>query len=132
MKIILIIFSAFFLISCSKFSKDTGEVISIPLTAVDSNREVVLPQGHSFRIVLPSNPTTGYAWKAVVDNPKVISVVSSKFDADSSGRVGVGGETTWVLMTRNKGNATLTFSHQRAWEEDVPPTRVVKFLLNVR
>ncbi len=132
MKIILIIFSAFFLISCSMFSKDTGAVVSKPLTAVDSNRVVVLPQDHSFRIVLPSNPTTGSTWKAVVDNPKVITVVSSKYDADSSGRIGVGGETTWVLMTRNKGDATLTFSYQRAWEEDVPPTRVVKFLLNVR
>ncbi len=114
------------------FSKDTGEVISKPLTAVDSNRKVVLPQGHSFRIVLPSNPTTGYTWKAVVDNPKVVTVVSSKFDADSSGRIGVGGETTWVLMTRNKGDATLSFSYQRSWEDDIPPTRVVEFLLSVR
>jgi inhibitor of cysteine peptidase len=114
------------------FSKDTGEVITKPLTAVDSNREVVLSQNRLFRIVLPSNPTTGYAWNVVVDNPNVITVDSSKYDADSSGRVGVGGETTWVLRTRNKGNATLNFSYQRAWEEDIPPTRVVKFLLNVR
>jgi inhibitor of cysteine peptidase len=132
MKNFLILMSALVLSSCSMFSKDTGEVISKPLTAVDSNREVVLPQNHIFRIVLPSNPTTGYTWNVVVDNPNVVSVESSKYLKDSSGRVGVGGETTWLLMAQHKGNATLLFSYQRVWEEDVPPTRVVKFLLNVR
>ena len=80
MKNFLILMSALVLSSCSMFSKDTGEVISKPLTAVDSNREVVLPQNHIFRIVLPSNPTTGYTWNVVVDNPNVVSVYNTYHD----------------------------------------------------
>jgi inhibitor of cysteine peptidase len=114
------------------FSINSREAITKPLTAVDSDREVVLSQNHLFRIVLPSNPTTGYSWNVSIDDSKIVAIESSNYVADNSGRVGVGGETTWVLMTHNKGNARLTFSYQRPWEEKVAPTRVVTFSINVR
>lgn len=113
-------------------SKDDGSVITRPFSAVDSSREIVLAPNHTFEIVLPSNPTTGYDWTLEVDHPEVVRNISHQFVADSSGRVGVGGNTTWTLHTRNSGRAILTFSYNRPWEEGTPPTRVVTFTMRVR
>ncbi len=114
------------------FSKDDGTVIKRPFSSVDASREIVLAPNRTFEIVLPSNPTTGYDWVVHVDHPEVIKNVSHKFAADSSGRVGVGGNTTWSLRTKKTGSAKLVFSYMRPWEEGVEPTRVVAFLIVVR
>ncbi len=114
------------------FSKEASNALSKPLTTSDTDREIVLPQNHLFHIVLPSNPTTGYSWNSTVDNGTIVSVESNKYVADASNRVGVGGETTWTLMTHQKGNAKVTFSYQRPWEENAAPTRVVTFSISVR
>ena len=120
-----------FLVSCST-SKDDGNFISRPFSAVDSAREIVLATNHTFEIVLPSNPTTGYDWALNIDHPEVVRNISHQFVTDSSGRVGVGGNTTWTLRTVNTGNALLIFSYNRTWETGTPPTRVVTFTLSVR
>lgn len=120
-----------FLLSCSA-SKDDGSVISRPFSAVDTNREIVLAPNHTFEIVLPSNPTTGYDWTIEISNSNIVRNISHKFVADSSGRVGVGGNTTWTLRTGITGDAILTFKYGRPWEKDTPPTRVETFTMNVR
>jgi inhibitor of cysteine peptidase len=120
-----------FLVSCST-SKDDGSVISRPFSAVDTNREIVLAPNHTFEIVLPSNPTTGYDWTIEINNSNIVRTISHKFVADSSGRVGLGGNTTWTLRTGITGDAILTFKYGRPWEKDTPPTRVETFTMNVR
>ena len=57
---------------------------------------------------------------------------SHQFVADSSGRVGAGGNTTWTLRTLKTGKALLTFSYSRSWEKESRPTRVVTFTMSVR
>ena len=126
----LMVFAIF--ASCSALYKDHGEIISRPFTSVDADREIVLSSNRNFQIMLPSNPTTGYDWILSNNRPDVITAISHKFIKDVSGRVGVGGETTWNLKTKKIGEAELSFSYQRAWVEGVPPTRVVTFKIVVR
>ncbi len=114
------------------FSKDDGTVIRRPFSSVDANRDIVLAPNRTFEIVLPSNPTTGYDWMVHVDHPEVVRNVSHKFTADSSGRVGLGGNTKWSLRTKKSGKTKLVFSYMRPWEEGVEPTRVVTFSIAVR
>lgn len=132
MKTILVLICFFLLASCSIFSNDEGLIHLKPLTAVDTDRKVVYSQNHKFEIMLPSNPTTGFSWVLAIDNPNTVSVKYSNYAAHPSGRVGVGGKTTWKLVTKDKGNAKLTFSYQRPWEENTAPTRVVHFSISVR
>jgi len=119
------------ILSCSA-SKDDGSVISRPFFAVDANREIVLAPNHTFEIVLPSNPTTGYKWTLEINNTNIVRNIAHKFVADSSGRVGVSGNTIWTLRTGRTGNALLTFKYGRIWEKDTPPTRVETFTMTVR
>jgi predicted secreted protein len=123
--------SLMFLVSCSA-SKDDGSIISRPFSSVDANREIVLAPNHTFEIVLPSNPTTGYEWTLEIDKTNIVRNIAHKFVADSSGRVGVGGNTIWTLRTGRTGNALLTFKYCRSWEKDTPPTRVETFTMSVR
>ena len=121
-----------FVISCTVLSTDKGEIISRPFTTVDTDREIVLSGNRSFEIVLPSNPTTGYNWVLDIDHPEVITNSGHRYVPDRSGRVGVGGETTWFHRTRANGEALLTYSYQSTREEGLLPTRVVTFRIVVR
>ena len=121
-----------YLHGCSSLTKNDGSVITRPFSAVDANRNIVLAPNHTFEIVLPSNPTTGYDWNVLVSNPDVVGDVSSKYSKDASGRIGAGGATTWTLRTGKIGETTLAFSYLRPWEKDTVPTRVVIFTINVR
>jgi predicted secreted protein len=114
------------------FWTDNGEIISRPFTAVDADREIVLSTNRSFEIVLPSNPTSGYHWNLEIDHPQVVLNSHHRFEPDRSGRIGVGGETTWFLRTRSDGIATLTYSYQLSSEVERHPTRVVTFRIVVR
>ena len=113
------------------FSSASSFPTTTLLTASDTDREIVFAQNHLFGIVLPSNPTTGYSWNVDINNPSIVSIQSQKYKSDSGGRVGVGGITTWTLLTHKKGDAKITFSYQRPWEENTPPTRVVTFSISV-
>jgi len=122
----------FVIASCSALTKDDGNVIQRPFSAVDASKVIVLEPGRTFQIVLQSNPTTGYGWHLSIDQPNVVKEVAENYIADSSGRVGVGGETTWTLRTHVSGIAKLTFSYGRSWATDSPVTRTVNFSINVR
>jgi len=119
------------LLSCSSV-KDSGNVISRAFSAVDSARELVLAPNHAFEIVLASNPTTGYDWTVQIENSAIVQKVSQTFEADSSGRVGAGGNTTWTFQTDRVGKTEITFLYHRPWEKETPPTRVVTFQISVR
>ncbi|MBT4524234.1 MAG: protease inhibitor I42 family protein [Phycisphaerae bacterium] len=131
MKLLFSILCLFVLTSCSTFSKDGTEVITRPFSDVDSERKIVLSVGRTFEIVLPSNPTTGYSWTLLIENPKIISNESHAYTPDAGGRVGVGGNTIWNLKARKEGETSLTFSYQRPWEENTQPTKVVSFTVSV-
>ncbi len=118
--------------SCASPSKNDGSVIARPFSAVDEDRVIVLSPNHTFEIVLPSNPTTGYSWDVQISNPNVVTNNSQKYVPDRSGRIGVGGTSTWTLRTESVGETELVFSYLRPWEKDIEPTRVVKFTIHVR
>ncbi|MBC8309474.1 MAG: protease inhibitor I42 family protein [Phycisphaerales bacterium] len=121
-----------FVPACSMLSKDDGSVRKRSFSSADASREIVLAPNRTFEIVLPSNPSTGYDWVLSINHPEVVHNVSHRYTPDSSGRVGVSGETTWSLRTGKTGETKLTFSYKRQWETDVLPTRVEVFTIDVR
>ncbi|MGY8753317.1 MAG: protease inhibitor I42 family protein [Phycisphaerales bacterium] len=132
MKLFIPLLLLILLSSCASSTKDGTEAINRPFSSVDSERDIVISSGRTFEIVLPSNPTTGYTWELEIQNPTIIKDVSSNFVADASGRIGVGGATTWKLRADGQGETALTFSYHRPWEEKVSPTKVVTFTISVR
>jgi inhibitor of cysteine peptidase len=77
-----------------------------------------------FRVILKSNPTTGYSWTPKFD-PKYIQLVNSKYVPykTSNNVVGSGGVQIFTFKAIKKGFSRITFEYQRSWET-VPPIKV--------
>jgi len=87
-----------------------------------------------FKIVLPSNPTTGYEWMAKFD-PNYIQLVNSTYIAYPTrpGIVGSGGIQIFTFKAIKPGKTGIAMQYQRPWAETVPPAKEINytvFILN--
>ena len=75
-------------------------------------------------LVMESNPSTGFDWDWEIDNEAVVSVstvyVSDMYYdvPDMMPPVGGGGKDRVVLSGLNPGDAVVTFTYKRPWEEN--------------
>ncbi|MGB9978655.1 protease inhibitor I42 family protein [Methanobacterium sp.] len=83
-----------------------------------------------FRVVLKSNPTTGYSWMAKFD-PKYIQLVSSRYVPYKTGSdiAGSGGVQILTFKAIKLGISRITLEYQRPWAETVPPLKEVKYII---
>jgi inhibitor of cysteine peptidase len=77
--------------------------------------------GQTFRIVLRSNPTTGYSWMADFDQT-VLEKVTDTFVAPRPVRdiVGASGHQVFTFRAKTTGTTTLTLTYARPWESVQP------------
>ena len=80
-------------------------------------------------IELEGNPSTGYTWVYTVSQEGVVREVSNEYipDKHADGRVGSGGRFIFTFDALTTGEAKLTFSYLRIWEEDTPPVNTVVY-----
>jgi Predicted secreted protein len=81
-----------------------------------------------FKIVLESNPTTGYSWMAKF-NPRYIQLVNSTYFPYKTAPnvVGSGGVQVFTFKAVRPGISRITLEYQRPWAETVPPIKEVKY-----
>lgn len=96
---------------------DAGETISVQV-------------GDRFEIRLESNATTGYAWQ-VVDQPAVVDLVSSDYEAPDTDLVGAGGVEVFVFAGASPGAAELNFEYVRSFEDPPEPADTSSFPVEV-
>lgn len=79
------------------------------------------------QIVLKENLSTGYSWQWRIESAGGLVEVESRYvlDADPADDrdplpPGTGGRREIVLIGREPGEAVITFTYQRAWEEKAP------------
>jgi inhibitor of cysteine peptidase len=91
----------------------------------DPSQGIEVGVGGQFTIVLESNPTTGYKWEADFDN-NLLKLVKSDYKQSEAkpGMVGVGGKEYFTFEGLNKGNAKITMTYKRAWEQDSADQKV--------
>ena len=91
--------------------------------------------GDRLMIALPGNATTGYAWELIDGGEtEVISSLEGRGyipDSAPEGMVGVGGTFFFRYAAESIGNADLTFTYRRPWEEG-EGTQTITFHVNVR
>jgi inhibitor of cysteine peptidase len=112
----------------------TNDVQSI--TYVNPNSTVEVKKNKSFKIVLPSNPTTGYSWRIKTIDKNVIIPVTNYFvpsanEKDSPLLVGKGGRELWQFKAIQCGASVIRMVYQRSWETNVPPAREEIFKITV-
>lgn len=85
-----------------------------------------------FKIVLESNPTTGYSWywlnKKTVKN---LDSIKHRFvERSEEKKVGVPGKEIWIFYAKNKGKDSILLGYLRPWEEN--PINEKKFIVDIK
>ena len=104
--------------------------------AKPSNPQVVLPvsAGNEFKVVLASNPSTGYHWEIVGDLDKsVVEFVSQDYkSASDPNAAGGGGVDTFVFKAVASGQTTITLGYYPPSNNPVEPERTEIFTVTVK
>lgn len=75
-------------------------------------------------LALPSNPTTGYAWR-VEQEPEIFDVASDYAEEKTDEEIaGAGGTETFTLTPKEAGTSTVSFYYEQPWDKDNDPTRL--------
>jgi inhibitor of cysteine peptidase len=96
----------------------------------DIGTEVSVDVGEQFEIRLESNPTTGYAWQ-VVDQPEVIDLVRSAYEAPDTSLVGAGGVEVFVFEGASAGSGELRLEYVRSFDDPPVPAETAEFQVEV-
>lgn len=105
------------------------------ITVSEPGGQVTLTVGQELAVELRANVTTGYMWELVPPFPEVVTVIDpGTYSAapGSEARVGAGGITSFVFRAVRPGKGVVNLAYRRPWERDVPPTRTVRFDVDVR
>lgn len=91
-----------------------------------------LRAGDTFKIVLKSNPTTGYGWTSHFNDALLEKLDDSFMASDAPGLVGVGGYHVFTFKALASGTSTLRFDYARPWEKDVDPIESKTFEITAK
>lgn len=95
---------------------------------------VELQVGETMRVTLASNPTTGYSWQILTNDPQVLEPQGEpvyRSDPSAQGLVGAGGTETFTFVARQPGTVKLALGYLRPWEEGVPPVQTYTLTVTV-
>ena len=86
---------------------------------LDPHRIKVKP-GHSFKIKLQSNPTTGYMWQIQnpIDKTRLV-ILNKTFTPKNRKLAGSPGSEVWQFKALKKGTIYIEFAYKRSWENEV-------------
>ncbi len=100
-KIFLLVMVAVLLGACSRATQPSDPAVVIETSP-----------GKEFKVVLNSNPTTGYHWELVGElDKKVVEFVSQDYRADTPQTIGSGGMDIWVFKAVAAGETQITLGY---------------------
>lgn len=79
--------------------------------------------GESFKVTLPSNPSTGYDWEAA--EVKGLEI-TKEYVAAEPVMPGSPGNTVFTITSLEEGTFEYVFEYKRSWETDVAPLYIYK------
>ncbi|GEM_PF-4450469 len=88
-------------------------------TDADNGKSITLRQGYSMRVVLESNPSTGFIWTVKALDRDILENLDNRYDSDcaSDDIAGCGGKEIWGFVGASAGMTTLEMAYARPWEE---------------
>jgi predicted secreted protein len=121
-KIVLVTLVAILLSACTR-----ATTLSDPLVNIETS------PGKEFKVVIESNPTTGYHWEIVGEMDKnVVEFVSKDYKADTPQLVGSGGMDIWVFKAVEAGETTITLGYFPPSNDATEPSKTETFTVTVK
>ncbi len=100
----------------------------------DPARQLDATAGGTFKLMLNSNPTTGYHWEIVgALDETVVKFVSKDYKSTSEpGLVGGGGVDVWTFQAVGAGETTITLGYYPPSNNPVDPEQTQTFTVKVK
>lgn len=127
-KIILCIFAGMccaLLLACD-LPSGCDQAKTIELTQADDGQTVAMNLIDEIKVVLPSNPSTGYQWvNMLTEGSTIVQVEDSVFtaDPDCGDRSGCGGTETFTFEATKTGTGAIKLFYMREWETEIEPLK---------
>lgn len=90
--------------------------------------------GSQFKVVIDSNPSTGYHWEIVGElDASVVELVSREYQSTSQpGLVGGGGVDIWTFKAVGPGETTITLGSYPPSNDATQPAQTEAFTVQVK
>ncbi|HEX4022340.1 MAG TPA: protease inhibitor I42 family protein [Acidobacteriaceae bacterium] len=95
---------------------------TVELGDLGSHVRVWLNVGDTLRVILNSNPSTGYGWQVANNANPLLQAAGSK-NTPAEGKMGASGKQTLTFTAKAAGHDHLLLHYSRAWEKNTPPAR---------
>ncbi len=81
-------------------------------------RELAVQEGHTIKVTVASNPTTGFKWNLVAISDAVVLKQDgeSEYVPPESTLIGAGGEEIWTFKALKRGTSRVSLAYSRPWE----------------
>ncbi len=104
---------------------------AMKLNENDSGKTVEIGVGDDLDVMLPGNPTTGYAWELIPLDLNVLSRVKTKFFANNN-MMGAGGVEVITLHAVAAGKGEVKLIYHRSFEHDVEPLKTFELTVIIK
>jgi inhibitor of cysteine peptidase len=121
------------LFGCS-FAKATEAPTAVPqLNISDPAKNLEATAGNEFKIIIDSNPTTGYHWEIVGElNKDMLEFISKEYRADEPILTGSGGVDVLTFKAIRAGETLITLGYYPPSNDPVEPDQTVIFTVTVK
>ena len=98
----------------------------------EPGKSIEVTAGNEFKIVIESNPSTGYHWELIGNlDDAVIQFVSKDYRASEPVMSGSGGQDVWVFKAITPGETTITLGNYPPAQGE-PAAQEVTFTIIVK
>ena len=119
-----LLITALFLTACA--SKPPTPTPVPTLAVSDAGKTIEVTAGNEFKIIVDSNPSTGYHWELVEAlDTKVVDFVKKDYVANEPVMPGSGGRDVWRFKANAPGQATITLGFYPPGDSDVNEQQLV-------
>ncbi|MBV6397356.1 MAG: hypothetical protein HFACDABA_02970 [Anaerolineales bacterium] len=108
-----------------------SEAPAFPIS--DAGKTIEVAAGNEFKIVIESNPSTGYHWDLIGElDENILQFVSTEYRADEPVLPGSGGREAWTFQAVAPGEATIVLGYYPPSNDTVEPAQTVTFTIVVK
>lgn len=116
------------LTACSAKATETPALV-----ISEAGKTIEVTAGNEFKIVIESNPSTGYHWEQVGDlDGNILQFVSKEYRADEPVMPGSGGKDVWTFKALAAGQTNITLGYYPPSNDPVDPAQTVTFTIVVK
>lgn len=122
-----LVISAFSLSACG--GGDSDDIFQIS----DPARQLEAAAGNEFKIIIDSNPSTGYHWELVDElDDDIVEFVSREYRGGEEAMPGSGGVDVWIFKAVAAGETHITLGYYPPSNDPVEPQQTVIFTVIVK